>query len=319
MDNSRIEVYKIICGRKTFRKIALEKIPNINQNTDDVVFNGIFGLFLRALTNGEIFSATSTKLGLALFHNNGEEPNTILSSHSDTQIIEGFIDGGPYDRLRKSSERNNTTSFSTIDRNKIVTDRYYIYMHLPLGSSCGLLFLERKKGQDIHKPVEELVKQIFRTNRAIKIERYVPQSIIEEYKQNGIVDTFSFSKEITSTVPDGDNLENVEESFDVSIQIKPSEGSSYDSVDNIMQQIGNFAMTIGNAVTHLSEFTKKKARITHDGHGYTFDVSEDMKIRPSVEVPVVLHDEDNDVLYREPMKQFCDSLRQQIADEVYPV
>ena len=82
------------------------------------------------------------------------------------------------------------------------------------------------------------MKQIFRTNRAIKIERYVPQSIIEEYKQNGIVDTFSFSKEITSTVPDGDNLENVEESFDVSIQIKPSEGSSYDSVDNIMQQIG---------------------------------------------------------------------------------
>ena len=243
MDNSRIEVYKIICGRKTFRQIALEKIPNINQNTDDVVFNGIFGLFLRALTNGEIFSATSTKLGLALFHNNGEEPNTILSSYSDTQIIEGFIDGGPYDRLRKISERNNTTAFSTIDRNKIVTDRYYIYMHLPLGSSCGLLFLERKKGQDIHKPVEELVKQIFRTNRAIKIERYVPQSIIEEYKQNGIVDTFSFSKEITSTVPDGDNLENVEESFDVSIQIKPSEGSSYDSVDNIMQQIGNFAHT----------------------------------------------------------------------------
>lgn len=319
MDNSRIEVYKIICGSKTFRQIALEKIPNINQNTDDVVFNGIFGLFLRALTNGKIFSATSTKLGLVLFHNNGEEPNTILSSHSDTQIIEGFIDGGPYDRLRKISERTNTTEFSTIDRNKIVTDRYYIYMHLPLGSSCGLLFLERKKGQDIHKPVEELVKQIFRTNRAIKIERYVPQSIIEEYKKNGIVDTFSFSKEITSTVPDGDNLENVEESFDVSIQIKPSEGSSYDSVENIMQQIGNFAMKIGDEVTRLSEFTKKKARITHDGHGYTFDVSEDMKIRPSVEVPDELHDEDNDVLYRESMKQFCDSLRQQIADEVYPV
>ena len=319
MDNSRIEVYKIICGNKTFRQIAIEKNEGIDQANDNEVFNSIFSLFLRALTCREVFSTNNTKLGLTLFHSNGEDPNKILSSHSNTQIIEGFVDGGPYDRLRKISERNNTTEFSTIDRNKIVTDRYYIYMYLPLGSSCGLLFLERKKGQDIHKPVEELVKQILRTDRAIKIERYVPQSIIDEYKQNGIVDTFSFSKEITSTVPDGDNLENVEESFDVSIQIKPSEGSSYDSVENIIQHIGNFAMTIGNAVTRLSEFTKKKARITHDGHGYTFDVSEDMKIRPSVEVPAELHDEDNDVLYREPVKQFCDSLRQRIAEEVYPV
>ena len=319
MDNSRIEVYKIICGNKTFRQTAIEKIQNINQSTDDVVFNGIFGLFLRTLTNGEIFSSNSTNLGLALFHNDGEEPNTILTSHSNNQIIEGYIDGGPYDRLRKVSLRDNTTRFSTINRNEIVTDRYYIYMHLPLGSSCGLLFLERKKGQDIHKPVEELVKQIFRTNRPIKLERYVPQSLIDDYKENGIVDTFSFSKEITSTVPDEDNLVNIEESFDVSIQIKPSSGSSYDSVENIMQQIGNFAMTIGNAVTRLSEFPKKKAKITHEGHGYTFNVTEDMKIRPSVEVPAELHDEDNGVLYREQIKRFCDSLRQQIAEEVYPV
>ena len=319
MDNSRLEVYNIICGNKIFRQIALEKTDGIDENNDNEVFNSIFALFLKALTCGKIFSTNNTKLGLTLFHSNGEDPNTILSSHSNTQIIEGFVDGGPYDRLRKISERNYITEFSTIDRNKIVTDRYYIYMHLPLDSSCGLLFLERKKGQDIHKPVEELVKQIFSTNRTIKIERYVPQSVIDDYKQNGIVDTFTFSKEITSTVPDGENLEHVEESFDVSIKIKPSESSSYDSVENIMLQIGNFAMTIGNAVTRLSEFTKKKARVTHDGHSYTFDVSEDMKIRPSVEVPAEFHDEDNDVLYREPVKHFCDLLRQQIADEVYPV
>lgn len=319
MGNSRIEVYKIICGNKTFRQIALEKTEDVDQENDNEVFKSIFAHFIRVLTSGEIFCTNNTKLGLTLFHSNDEDPNTILSSHSNSHIIEGFIDGGPYDRLRKISERNNTTQFSTIDRNKIVTDRYYIYMHLPLGSSCGLLFLERKKGQDIHKPIEELVKQIFKTNRAIKIERFVPQSIIDDYKRNGIVDTFSFSKEITTTVPDEDNLENVEESFDVSIQIKPSVGRSYDSVENIMQIIGNFKMTIDNAVTSLSEFTKKKARITHDGHGYKFDVSEDMKIRPSVEVPDEIHDESNDVLYREPVKQFCDSLRQQIAEEVYPV
>lgn len=319
MDNSRIEVYKIVCGKKTFRQIAIEKTEGINQNNDTELFNGIFGLFLTALTNRNIFSTTSTKLGLTLFHSNDEAPNTILSSHSDTQIIEGFIDGGPYDRLRKISARDNTTKFSTIDRNKIITDRYYIYMHLPLGSSCGLLFLERKKGQDIHKPVEELVKKIFGTNRTVKIERYVPQSIIDNYKQNGIIDTFSFTKQITSSVPDEENLEDVEQSFDVSIQIKPATGCSYDTVDNIIDQIGNFAMTIGNAVTRLSEFTKKKARITNDGHGYTFNVSEDMKIRPSVEVPSELHDVNHDVLIRGQIKQFCDLLRQQISDEVYPV
>ena len=318
MDNSRIEVYKIVCGNKTFRQIALEKIDNINQDRDDEVFNGIFRLFLNALTNGEIFSAPSTKLGLVLFHNDGEEPNAILSSHSDTKIIEGYIDGGPYDRLRKFSVRNDTSRFSTINRNEIVTDRYYIYMHLPLDFSCGLLFLERKKGQDIHKPIEELVKRIFRTNRSIKIDRYVPQYLIDDYKQNGIIDTFSFSKEITSTVPDENNLENVEQSFDVSIQIKPSLDSSYDSVDNVMQQIGNFFLTVGDAVTRLSDFTKKKAKITHDGHGYIFDINEDMKIRPSVMVPAEYHDEENSVLDREQIRQFCDSLCRQISPDVYP-
>ena len=31
MDNSRIEVYKIICGNKTFRQIAIEKNEGIDQ------------------------------------------------------------------------------------------------------------------------------------------------------------------------------------------------------------------------------------------------------------------------------------------------
>lgn len=42
MDNSRIEVYKIICGNKTFRQIAIEKNEGIDQANDNEVFNSIF-------------------------------------------------------------------------------------------------------------------------------------------------------------------------------------------------------------------------------------------------------------------------------------
>ena len=124
MDNSRIEVYKIICGNKTFRQIAIEKNEGIDQANDNEVFNSIFFLFLRALTCREVFSTNNTKLGLTLFHSNGEDPNKILSSHSNTQIIEGFVDGGPYDRLRKISERNNTTEFSIEEETIDIKDKF---------------------------------------------------------------------------------------------------------------------------------------------------------------------------------------------------
>lgn len=97
MDNSRIEVYKIICGRKTLREIAIKKKGLANDVSNANAFNALFSLFLEKLTAQEIFTTNHTKVGLTLFHSHSEQPNKILSTHSDSMVIEGYIDGGPYE------------------------------------------------------------------------------------------------------------------------------------------------------------------------------------------------------------------------------
>lgn len=320
MDNSRIEVYKIICGNKTFREIVREKKRLAEAVSDADAFNALFSMFLEKLTAQEIYTTRDTKIGLTLFHAPNEQPNTILSAHSESKVIEGYIDGGPYDRLRHMSPKSDTSDVIEIEPDKVITDRYYIYIYLPLGSTYGILFLERKKGQDIHKTIIELVEETLKTDHIIKIERYVPQSLIDEYKRDGVVDTFTFTKAVTSTVPDANTLEDVESTYNVSIQIKTPNGSSYEGIGGVLQRIGNFAFKIGDDIINLSSFTKKKARITADnGHSFNFEIGDDLKIRPSVEVPDDCHNETGDTLNRDMIKQFCDNLRQQIEPEINPI
>lgn len=99
MDNSRIEVYKIICGGKTLREIAIKKKGLAEDASNTNAVNALFSLLLGKLTAQEIFTTNHTKVGLTLFHSHNEQPNTILSAHSDSMVIEGYIDGGPYDKV----------------------------------------------------------------------------------------------------------------------------------------------------------------------------------------------------------------------------
>lgn len=46
MDNSRIEVYKIICGGKTLREIAIKKKGLAEDASNTNAFNALFSLLL---------------------------------------------------------------------------------------------------------------------------------------------------------------------------------------------------------------------------------------------------------------------------------
>lgn len=52
---------------------------------------------------------------------------------------------GPYDRIRRMAEKDDTTTTTLLDRNKIVTDRYYLYLYLPLNSHVGLMFWNARR------------------------------------------------------------------------------------------------------------------------------------------------------------------------------
>ena len=98
---SNLEIYKIILGRRTFKEIIRDKnmIPANVEKTDEELFTLLFSNILNKLTQDSAWTSDQTKLGLALFSNEGENVNNILTIHSNSNGLEGYIDGGFYDNL----------------------------------------------------------------------------------------------------------------------------------------------------------------------------------------------------------------------------
>ncbi len=321
---SNLEIYKIILGRKTFKDVIYEKndIPAETEMTNQEIFNILFTNILNKLTQNSAWTSEKTKLGLALFTNNGEEANTILTSHSNSDIIEGYIDGGLYDKIRTIAQTSNVAERELLGRDKMVTDRYYIYLHCPIGSKVGLLFLERKKGLNIHRAVELFLEECLKTNRSrIKLERYIPQSIIEEYKEGGVVDSFTFTDIMTSSVIDGQGVEPEEKHFGVSVKISLPEGNrpDYNTLQNILSQLGNATIKWGEKVKRLSEFHTQKGSLKKEEKKYTFDIGENLKIRPVIPIDDNMQDEEVSILKRNEIKDMCDEVLNQIRNDVYPI
>lgn len=321
---SNLEIYKIILGRKTFKDVIYEKnaIPAETEMTNQEIFNILFTNILNKLTQNSAWTSEKTKLGLALFTNNGEEANTILTSHSNSNIIEGYIDGGLYDKIRTIAQTSNVAERELLGRDKMVADRYYIFLHCPIGSKVGLIFLERKKGLNIHSAIELFLEENLKTNRSrIKFERYIPQSIIEEYKEGGVVESFTFTDIMTSSVIDGQGAEPEERVFGVSVKISLSEGNrpDYSALQNILLQLGNATIDIGTGIKRLSEFNKQKGALKKEEKKYTFEIGENLKIRPIIPIDDNMQDEESSILKRDEIKDMCNEVLNQILNDVYPI
>lgn len=320
---SQLEIYRIVLGKRTFKEIVREKnnIPTEEERTDENLFTLLFQNILSKLTQNAAWTSDRTKLGLALFSNDGEDVNRILSNHSGHFVIEGYIDGGYYDKLRTIAQTNNVATRERLGRDKMVTDRYYIYLYCPIDAKVGIMFLEKKKGLNIHTAVDLFITEVFKTPRyAVKIERFVPQSIINEYKDEGVVDSFTFTDAITTSVIDGQGIEIEEKRYGVTIKITlpEDERPEFDVVQQMLQWLGNGAISLGNSVMHLSEFGKKKGSLQKEEKKYSFEVGDDLKIKPMIPIDDELQDEDNSILRRDDIKTMCDEVLAQIREEVYP-
>lgn len=320
---SKLEVFKLILGRTTFREVAISKCGlDEAQVTNNQIFNSLCELLLQKLCQNSVWTNDKTKLGLALFTNAGETVNTVLSPHSESCVIEGYIDGGPYDRIRRMAEKDNTANKTIVGRDKIVTDRYYLYLYMPLGSSIGLLFLEKKKGQDIHTPMGILLNEVLKIRNNIKVERYVPKYLIDEYRTEGIIDSITFSDSMVSPELGDDNIVQQENGYDISISIKSKSGEQqrkFDLLDDLLNCVGNIVVQVGTQFKNLSQFGNKKARIRKNQDSYNFVIGEDMKIRPSVEIEEHVHDREHDILLRAEAYRMTNDLLELIKPDVYPI
>ena len=321
---SNLEIYKIVLGRKTFKDVIYEKndIPAETEKTNQEIFNILFANILNKLTQNSAWTSEKTKLGLALFTNNGEEANTILASHSNSNIIEGYIDGGLYDKIRTIAQTSNVAERELLGRDKMVADRYYIYLHCPIGSKVGLLFLEHKKGLNIHHAVQIFLEEILKTKRyRIKLERFVPQTIINEYQNGGVIDSFTFTDVLAAPVIDGEGAEPAERNFNVSIKISIPDGErpDYNALQNVLTQLGQATVNLGTGIKRLADFNTQKGSLKKEERKYLFEINNGLKIKPVIPIDDNFQDEEHGKLKRVEIKGMCDEVLEQIRQEIYPV
>lgn len=321
---SKLEIYKIVLGKRTFGEIIREKnsILSEEEKTDKELSNLLFKNVLIKLTQNSVWTTKQTKLGLALFSNDSEDINDILTCHSNNNVIEGYIDGGYYDKLRTIASTNDVTKREKLGREKIVTDRYYFYLHCPLGANVGLLFLEKKKGLSIQKAIELFMKELFKTSRhMVKIERFIPQTFIDEYKNDGLVDSFTFTDTVVSSAQDANGVLINEKKYGVMVKITlPNEDRpDYNSIQQALQILGGGFIKIGSGMKKLSDFGTKKGSLQKEDKKYNFILDEDLRIKPVIPINDNMQDETNSILKHELIKKMCDEILQQIQKEIYPV
>ena len=122
---SSLEVYKIILGGQTFTEIIRKKnlISSDEKSTETELFKLLFNNILDKLVQDAAWTTDKTKYGLALFKNNNEDINKIITCHSNKNVIEGYIDCGPYDLVRRVAQTNKVSERILIGNDQMVTDR----------------------------------------------------------------------------------------------------------------------------------------------------------------------------------------------------
>ena len=323
--SGQIEFYKVhLKGGNadyTFRNFAYDHCYEGNEEnpSENDLFTSLFQKILTTF-DSQVNTYDSLKKGVSIYHTDDEEANTILTVATNQKIIEGFVDGGYFGLRRKMSNMDKSEQ-TEITINKIVTDRYYVYMYFPFTSNVGVLMIEKRGNLTVSKVVCKVLEYVFRNDVGIrcKTERFLPSQIVQEFREGAVIDQMTYSQQVSSAVM-GEGVVDVDETYDVTIQIKPRNNEyAYNRLEALMAKVNEMRFTVFGRQLSLSEFATKKCKLHSEGSSShpSFDVEEDT-IRVVKNIPEEFYGEDG-YINRNQIKTFCQNLLRQVSADIYPI
>ena len=324
---SKLDVYQIILGKRAglFKDVICKKCGITETSpAKSKVFNAFYKKFLE-LIGTNVFCVDAKKMGLTIFKERGQRINKVMTAHSDSFVIEGYIDGGPYDTIRKLAKLSDTSKRQTINKTDIVTDRYYIYLYLPLNSKMGVLMVQTKENSSIRRAIKPFFETLFKTDstKNCRINSYYPKWLKEDFLQGANLHNMSFETENISQAQSEEELTIETETFNVKITITPTnDQTAITDATTATNRIGRlFALKIGDVVKPLSSFTKKKGTMKNEEQkkSLPFVIDEEDNIHPVIEIDNDLTPDENGDYGRDNLKIYCDSLLNRIKPEIYGI
>lgn len=326
--NPKLEIFQVYLKplartENTFRKFV-ECKTNATYEADtqySFIFTELFRIFIECIdTDVFIRNEHSKKAFTAYDTRPVDERGATIHPHSRHSVIEGTIEGGKYGSVRNKSTIINKAEKEHIDKPTIILDKFYFSLYCPLHNNLGILMIQSYSTDTISDIFTKFIESFFECTgffRKAKVTKFIPQSIVDEFKNNGIVKSFSYSrKELAQNMaPQAITVE--EDELTIKITIESKKGIPRGFLANWRNVLG---MKKFNE-HELRNFIEQKAVLQNKNteKKATFDISRAVDIKPIIYLNDLIDLTDEGIPNFEQLKEYCLTLLfQTIIPEIEP-
>lgn len=306
-------------NRWLFRNLINE--ANQNNLTDSFIMTEVFRCFISALDTPEMYSDTTSKKCMTANQLNIEDSNVNANIilHSQQFIIEGRVEGGSYGRKRNKTSTINKSDKSNVDERDAITEDFYFLLYCPLQSSKSTLFVQSYSDDSIDSVMKKFWQNFFSfqgTFNQPSVKRFVPISIIQDFKTNATVSGLTFTTDIPGETLLESTSTQTTRNFKVTVKIIPTNEDM--SLEEFEETIEPLQQTFFTRLMNLGQFVKKKGTLRDTSTNKTspFDLGSSFEIQPSILLSkyITINGDDTDF---ERIKNYCFSLLESVKPEIY--
>ncbi|MDB5251677.1 MAG: hypothetical protein JWP27_846 [Flaviaesturariibacter sp.] len=256
---------------------------------DSFIYMEAFRKLLKKLDQQQMYADTTSKKCMTAHQPNlidpSVEPN--IKPYPSSNIIAGRVEGGSFGRKRNKTSTLNKTNRSAIAKDDAITDDFYFLLYTPLDSIKSILLLQSYSDDSIDAVMKKFFKEFFVCSGQFAkpgIERFVPEVIINDFKDGAVISNFTFSSEVPSETLLDEPVLQSKLPFKVTVKIEASSnGLTYDefkAANDSIQRIP-FARRLT-----LGIFSSKKGSLKDKRTGKTtpFDISDNFEIQPTIQL-----------------------------------
>lgn len=294
---------------------------NTTRLEDSFIMGEVFTKFINALDTPAMFSDNITKRCMTANQQNISDPNVNANIflHSLNSIIEGKVEGGTYGRKRNKTSTSNKTNRSNVDVNDAITEDFYFLLYSPLLSNKSVLMLQSYSDDSIDSVMKKFWQNFFSFPSAFyqpSIKRFVPQSIIDDFRNNATVSSLTFSTDIPGETLLESTMVQTERNYRVTVQVTPIEGDL--TIAEFDETIEPLERTFFTRLMHLGQFSKKKGVLKDTTTNKTspFELGSSFEIQPSILLSKYVEINGNESDFQR-IKEYCFNLLGSINAEIY--
>lgn len=318
---SQIEVFQIILPAKTtFGDLVQKKFYGANtpKQSDENKIKKLLENFYGSLVKDNVWEYKDKKKGLTVFLEKGQKINDVIKCHKPDYVIEGYLDGGRYDMIRKMAQMSDKTKRNAkINSTDIVAARYYFYMYTPMDKGMGLLLLEKKSDDQIRDAVKCYLEGLFKGKNKCRVQQYFPKAKVKEFIEGSYVDTLYSIDYISSEagIDEAAGMEN--QSYEITVQVKKIGGTvPFENVEELENETKNLEVSWFGKLLRFDSFKTRKGIMKNPDtkKQSTFDFVNGASVHPCIEL-----DEEwvvDGIVDRAKVKGFCDSLKAEVYKEL---